>query len=263
MHLLLTNDDGFDAPGLGRLVEALTGLGELSVVAPDRERSAVSHSITLRDPIRAQPVPGPPGVSASWRVDGTPADCVRIALAGLLGSVPDLVLSGVNRGINVGVDVLYSGTVAGAREALIHGVGSLAVSAEGPDYDFDLAARVAADFARMHPQHPLPEGVMLNINVPCGLAPGEAKMRLVRQEGNLFEEKARVETGPDGGERIFRFNGEKRAGRLGEGTDCGAVQAGWISVSALGLSLNRTPADRRVVEMVRSHPLNAGGPGCP
>jgi 5'-nucleotidase len=165
LRLLLCNDDGFDAPGLAALADALEPLGEIWIAAPEHEQSARSHALTLREPLRAR-VTG----ERRWAVSGTPADCVYVALHHLLPAPPDLVVSGINHGANLGNDVHYSGTVAAAREACLHGMQAISVSqrrTEGaPTHDWETARHVAARVVREVARSPLPALVHLNVNVP-------------------------------------------------------------------------------------------------
>jgi 5'-nucleotidase len=166
MRLLLTNDDGISAPGLAALYEGVRGLGEITVVAPAFERSAVGHAITLSDPLRVSEHPWPDGVRA-WGVSGTPADCVKIAVGALLPERPDIVLSGVNDGANVGTNILYSGTVSAATEAVMLGMPAAAISLASRHSDnFRPAAAFARELAVLIHEQGLPPGVSLNANVP-------------------------------------------------------------------------------------------------
>src|SRR6187401_515783 len=168
--ILVTNDDGVHAPGIKALSSALAALGTVYVVAPDREVSACSQSLTLKHPLRAERV-----AENVFCVDGTPADCVNLALVKLLPRRPDLVVSGINRGANLGDDVFYSGTVGGAREGTFFGVPSLAISlAVRAEADFTEAAAFATRLARMVLEKGLPEQTLLNVNVPSGRPAGVA-----------------------------------------------------------------------------------------
>lgn len=153
MLILVTNDDGIHSPGIRVLADHLAPLGEVLVVAPDRERSAVGHSLTLQSPLRAEEIE-----SGRFAVDGTPTDCVHLGIHGLLERRPDLVVAGINRGSNLGEDITYSGTVSGAMEATLMGVPAFAVSLEGPSFQAaDFA--VAADFARRLARQVLERGL--------------------------------------------------------------------------------------------------------
>ncbi len=164
-RILVTNDDGYFSPGIDALAAALGALGEVTIVAPQTEASAVGHALTLRRPLRFVAIK--PGV---WAVDGTPTDCVNIALSQLYPDGVDLVVSGINKGLNVGDDVTYSGTVAGALEAALLGYPAMAVSLDypGEGADFRPAAAVAADLAAGLLASPLPVRSFLNVNVPDG-----------------------------------------------------------------------------------------------
>lgn len=163
--ILLTNDDGYFSPGLDALADALGGLGDVTVVAPTTEASAVGHALTLRRPLRVDKIKH--GVYA---VDGTPTDCVNVAIDKVLHERPDLVVSGINKGLNIGDDVTYSGTVAGALEGALLGYQAMAVSMQSPrgDWNFSKAAAVAAELAAAILAQPLPSRTFLNVNVPSG-----------------------------------------------------------------------------------------------
>ena len=163
--ILVTNDDGYRSEGIRSLAAALSPLGEVTIVAPIDEASAIGHALTLRRPLRLEHIE--PGV---YGVDGTPTDCVNIAITQVFKRLPDLVVSGINKGWNLGDDVTYSGTVAGAMEGALLGVQSLAVSLRQTrgDYDFTYAARTAAALAEALLQRPLPARTFLNVNVPKG-----------------------------------------------------------------------------------------------
>jgi 5'-nucleotidase len=169
--LLVTNDDGYFSPGIQALAAALADLGRVVVVAPKTEASAVGHALTLRRPLRLEQIN-----DEVFAVDGTPTDCVNIALTQVLDVPPDIVVSGINRGLNIGDDVTYSGTVAGALEGALLGYPAMAVSLQvfrdGGDEDFGPAARIAASFARRLLERPLPSRTFLNINVPRGVIRG-------------------------------------------------------------------------------------------
>jgi len=165
LRILVTNDDGFRSAGIHALAGALRELGEVTIVAPTTEASAIGHALTLRRPLRLEMID--PRVYA---VDGTPTDCVNVAIAHVFNALPDLVVSGINKGWNLGDDVTYSGTVAGALEGALLGVPSIGVSLRQTrgDYDFQYAARAAAVMAEAILRQPLPARTFLNINVPKG-----------------------------------------------------------------------------------------------
>src|SRR4051794_19417883 len=168
-QILETNDDGYRATGIRRLGEALRPLGDVTIVAPFEEASAIGHALTLRRPLRLENIS-----EGIYAVDGTPTDCVNIAVTQIFKGLPDLVVSGINKGWNLGDDVTYSGTVAGALEAALLGVSGIAVSQRMTrgEYDFGPAAEVAATMAETILRRPLPPRVLLNINVPGGRPKG-------------------------------------------------------------------------------------------
>ena len=162
MHILISNDDGYSAKGLAALNEAMIQVAETTVVAPERNRSGASNSLTLTRPLRVAEAPN------GFRfVDGTPTDCVHVALTGLLDAEPDMVCSGINHGANLGDDVLYSGTVAAAMEGRHLGLPAIAISLAGSDLsNFDSAGAVALGLVKRLQSHPLPKDTILNVNVP-------------------------------------------------------------------------------------------------
>ncbi len=166
MNILLTNDDGIFAPGLLALYRRLSGRHTVTVVAPDRERSAVGHGITLHEPLRAAPIPMP-GNGRGYAVNGTPADCIKLSVLEILSTPPDVVISGINPGANIGVNTHYSGTVAAAREAALLSLMSIAVSINSfkPEH-YEGAAEFTENFAMKILSEGLPEGVFLNVNIP-------------------------------------------------------------------------------------------------
>ena len=162
MRILVTNDDGIHSPGLTALAKALSRVGEVWVVAPDRERTAVAHSVTLHKPLRVQQLG-----TRIYAVNGTPVDCVNLAVLNVLPAPPDLLVSGINKGVNLGDDVLYSGTVSAAMEGTILGVPSMAVSQEGQKhFYFDAGARYAVRIARLILKEGLPDETLVNLNIP-------------------------------------------------------------------------------------------------
>jgi 5'-nucleotidase len=169
MLVFLTNDDGIYASGLRRLKVELEKIADVYVIAPDRERSASSHSVTMHKPLRVQPVNFEKAQANSWAASGTPADCVKLALEIFLDHPPDLLVSGINRGANLGTDVFYCGTVSAAIEGLIHGIPSLAISVTAVE-DEKVNYRYAADFAKRLCQkifcNRLPFDTLLNVNIP-------------------------------------------------------------------------------------------------
>jgi 5'-nucleotidase len=231
LRILVTNDDGIHSPGILALAEKVSGLGEVVVVAPDRERSAVGHSLTLHSPLRAEEIR-----PRFFAVDGTPTDCVNLAIHGLLKQRPDLVVAGVNKGANLGDDLTYSGTVSAAMEAAIMGLPAIAVSLAAETFParlFDYPAEIAARLASMVLAKGLPPDTFLNVNVPSEGAKG---VRLTRQGKRIYGDLV-VEKRDPRGRKYYWIGG----GELGfediEGTDFNAVQNGFISVTPLHFDL--------------------------
>ena len=237
--ILLANDDGIDAAGLLALASALDGLGEIVVVAPFEEQSAVGHSITIRDPMRVHPWPfeGASGPLWARAVTGTPADCVKIACQRLLPRHPDLVVSGINHGPNTAVNVIYSGTVSAATEACILGIPSIAVShADWRPVDFEAAGVAARQIAERVLADGLPPGVLLNVNVPGGPPEAIAGTRVTRQAKARWEEE--FEERRDPMDRPYYWLGGRFID-LDEGvdTDLHAIREGYVSVTPLQIDL--------------------------
>ncbi|NLO74042.1 MAG: 5'/3'-nucleotidase SurE [candidate division WS1 bacterium] len=234
MNILITNDDGIFAPGLRALVDAVKSLGTVRVVAPDREQSASGHSITLHKPLRMDAVKLD-GVEA-YSSNGTPADCVILGCL-TAESPPDLVLSGINRGANLGEEVLYSGTVSAAMEAAIQGLKSVALSvASYTTDDFRAAARVGARLVEVVPEIELPGDCFLNVNVPPVLW-GDIQGVVVTRLGKR-EYINRVDRREDPrGRAYYWFSGSPRESSSGEGTDIGAVAENKISITPVHFDL--------------------------
>lgn len=234
MNILLTNDDGIYAPGLKALYRELKLLGDVRVVAPESEQSAVGHAISLATPLRVKEVALDGGVQG-WAVSGTPADCVKIALAELLSEPPDLVVSGINLGPNVGINVLYSGTVSAATEASILGVKGVALSLNSydPDADFAAAANLARQvLAKITGWQGWSNGICLNVNLPA-LPPDRVKgIRITRQDtGPLVEH---FERRVDPRKHVYYWLAEINERReLDPLTDYGALAAGYISITPI------------------------------
>lgn len=246
MRILLTNDDGVASPGLHALAEALSAEHETVVVAPESERSATGHAITLHKPLRARTISTyPPGVAA-WATNGTPADCVILGVLELLDERPDVVVSGINVGANLGRDLTYSGTVSGAMEAAILGIPSVAVSVAAFEHvRFDVAVRFVARLVRMFADHPLPADALLNVNVPNLPAPELKGVMLTRQSTRRYLSSLERRTDPRG--RVYYWLTGGRAPALDEeGTDAWALAAGYISVTPVHLNMTD---DRLLREM--------------
>jgi 5'-nucleotidase len=237
MHLLCTNDDGILAYGLECLVQAASSLGDVTVVAPDREQSATSHSLTLHHPVRAVR-----RGEQRYQVDGTPTDCVMLAVEALMAHRPDFVLSGVNHGHNMGEDVLYSGTVAAAMEGVALGIPAIAISFAGGDIQADpalLSEQVGTLSRLLRHLTSLPQitrDTLLNVNLPA-LAPNEIKgVRLTRLGRRVYSDSLMKMHDPRGRE-IYWIGGGSAAWSGAENSDFRAVDEGYISVTPLSLDL--------------------------
>lgn len=233
MHIMVTNDDGIGAAGIKALAEALSELGQVTVVAPDRERSAAGHSLTLHSPLRVFELR-----SGWYAVDGTPTDCVNMGIHSLLRTPPDLVVSGINHGSNMGDDITYSGTVAAAMEANLMGIPALAVSLAtfGPTDCFPDAARVAVQVVREMVHQGLPADTFLNLNVPNLPFDQISPVRITRQGKRSFVGKIVDKTDPRG-RKYFWIGSEEPSFVDDEGTDFNAVGNGHASLTPLHLDL--------------------------
>jgi 5'-nucleotidase len=196
MKVLLTNDDGIHAEGLWALFRAFSPRHEATVIAPERERSAVGHGITLHKPLRSTQVAfdgGPPG----YAISGTPVDCIKLGLLEIMAQPPDVVVAGINPGANVGININYSGTVCAAKEAAVYGVPAIAVSMPGPaPSHYGTAAAFCLQLAETVRQRGLPRGIFLNVNVPDRPTSEIAGVRISRQGTKLFSEYVEKRTDP-------------------------------------------------------------------
>jgi len=232
MRILLSNDDGYFAPGLARLAEELAGVAEITVVAPERERSGASNSLTLDRPLTVKR-----SANGFLFVNGTPTDCVHLAVSGLLDHLPDMVVSGINLGANMGDDTIYSGTVAAATEGYLLGVPSLAVSlASKAGKHFDTAARVTLEMVERLRRVPISGPVLLNLNVPdlpydelCGLE--------ITRLGKRHKAEPVIKELSPRKEIIYWVGPAGAAQDAGEGTDFNAIAAQRVSVTPLQVDL--------------------------
>ncbi|WP_374089890.1 5'/3'-nucleotidase SurE [Methylomicrobium lacus] len=233
MHILLSNDDGYLAEGLAALAAALRPYADISVVAPDRNRSAASNSLTLDLPLRAHVAD-----NGFIKVDGTPTDCVHLAITGLLEPEPDMVIAGINHGANMGDDVLYSGTVAAATEGRFLGLPAVAISLvcnEEPKH-FATAAEVAVVLLKRLLAKPLPQDTLLNVNVPD--VPLEAlKGYRATRLGQRHKSEPVIKQSDPRGRAIYWVGPPGAEQDAGPGTDFDAVSAGYVSVTPLQLDL--------------------------
>ncbi len=231
-YLLVTNDDGVYAPGIRALHDAVRHLGKAVIIAPERDKSAVSHSLTMNRPLHVRKLE--PDV---YTLDGTPTDCVTIGMNKVLPVKPDLLVSGINPGPNLGDDISYSGTVSAAIEGTMYGIPSLAFSLAGePPYDFETAAGVAWKLASMAMQFGLPENTLLNINIPQ-LKPEEIRGIRFTRQGRRIYKNAIQETYDPWGRKHYWIGGGTVHWSGGEETDDQALQEGFISVTPIQLDL--------------------------
>lgn len=234
MHILISNDDGYLATGLCVLAESLAKYAKISVVAPDKNRSAASNSLTLEMPLRAQS-----SENGFIRVDGTPTDCVHLAITGLLENEPDMVFAGINHGSNLGDDVLYSGTVAAATEGRFLGLPAVAISlASNEPKHFETAAQVAAYLLKKIISHPLPEDTLLNVNVP-DLPYAELQGYQSTRLGQRHKSEPVIKSADPRGRTIYWVGPPGSEQDAGEGTDFYAINKGYVSITPLQLDLTR------------------------
>ena len=232
MRILLSNDDGYFAPGLAALAQALAPLADITVVAPERDRSGASNSLTLDRPLMLRQAPG-----GFYYVNGTPTDCVHLAVTGMLDDIPDMVISGINHGANMGDDTIYSGTVAAATEGYLLGIPSIAVSLASHDAQhFDTAARVVVQLAQRIQAQPPTEPMLLNVNVP-DRAWGELKGQRVTRLGKRHKAESVVKTTNPRGQTVYWVGAAGAAQDAGEGTDFHAVSNGFVSITPLQMDL--------------------------
>ncbi|MCK5146783.1 5'/3'-nucleotidase SurE [bacterium] len=237
-YILLVNDDGIHAPGLAALVSGLANMGELVVVAPSSEMSAVGHGITLSHPLRVKSVDIFSPVKA-FAVTGTPADCIKIACNSLLDRRPDIIVSGINSGSNTGINAIYSGTVAAAAEGAIMGIPSCAVSLTSfSNHDFRPAARWTYNFVSRILECPLPKGVFLNINIPAVPEEQINGFKLCRQGQSEYKESYEHRIDPHGGS-YYWLSGQRIEREIDIDIDEGAIQSNYVAVTPLHVDLTQ------------------------
>ncbi len=248
MRVLVSNDDGVDAPGIRHLAQALREAGhEVTVVAPDRDRSGASNSLTLDQPLRAKSLG-----DAVWSIAGTPTDCVHLALSGMLKVDPHIVLSGINNSSNLGDDVIYSGTVAAAMEGRCLGLPAIAVSLVTVDHKarfFETAARAAIEITARLITDPLPADTILNVNVP-DLPWDELKGFEVTRLGHRHRAEPCIAQDDPRGRPIWWIGPPGAAQDAGPGTDFHAVRTGFISITPIHVDLTRYQALETVASWV-------------
>jgi 5'-nucleotidase len=268
VRILISNDDGVFAPGLGTLARALaaTGEHEVYVVAPDRQRSATGHSVTLHKPLRVEAVDlavnHGSGIKAAWSTTGTPSDCVKLAVKQLLPQPPDVIISGINSGPNLGSDVLYSGTVAAAMEGAFSGFPSIAVSAQkNNQLAFNLAAEFIIDFLRVLPKAPMPNRGLFNVNVPACPIEQLKGVRVTelgkRQYKDIFERRH----DPNGRDYYWLSGCAIEEGES-ELSDVWALANGYITISPVSFNMTDQNTLAKLNEMMTvnefSHHVRSG-----
>jgi 5'-nucleotidase len=246
MKILVSNDDGYLATGINVLTDALSEIADVVVVAPDRNRSAASSSLTLHDPLRVSRI-----AENRYRVNGTPSDCVHLALTGFLDDEPDLVVSGINHGANLGDDVIYSGTVAAALEGRFLGFPTIAVSLVGHRLKhFDTAARVATELVQRLERDPLPSEFIFNVNVP-DRPYAEITDLTVARLGFRHKSEPVVKSEDPHGRTIYWVGPAGPGQDAGEGTDFHALDAGAVAITPLKVDLTRHEALPQVADWLR------------
>jgi 5'-nucleotidase len=236
MHILVSNDDGIDAPGIFALVQELRKVATVSVVAPDRQQSAVGHAITMNYPLRAVPFQKN-GDFFGYAVDGTPADAVKLGVKCLVKEKIDLLISGINHGANTAINILYSGTVSAATEGTILGLPSIAVSVTTHgEVDFGPAARFAARLALLVAKEGLPAGTTLNVNVPAVPEPEIRGVRMTHQGGSTWDDTFDVRRDPANRE-YFWLTGRMKVTDTDPETDQVAISEGYVSITPIQYNL--------------------------
>lgn len=256
LHILITNDDGIHAPGIKYLWKALQSFADLTVIAPAGEQSSVGLSTTLRVPLMIEKINWDSDHQAIWSVSGTPADCVKIGLNAILTKRPDLVVSGINRGGNLGRNVLYSGTVAAAIESVMQGIPAIAFSCK--DYhtqpDYQTAGNYIPAILQYALNHPLPEGTLLNVNFPEKSLGKYKGFKMATQGHDLWAEKPDKRTHPAEGHSYYWLGSQLRQGISIEGSDDELIKQGYITAVPVHVG-NLT--DKHHLETSRHHFENA------
>lgn len=235
MRILLSNDDGYFAPGLAALHDALAGLGEIVVVAPEQNRSGASNSLTLDRPLFLKKA-----ASGFYFVNGTPTDCVHLAVTGMLEGLPDIIVSGINNGANMGDDTIYSGTVAAATEGFLLGIPSIAISMtsfEGVNYE--TAGRVARELVERYVNDPIKQPVLLNVNVP-DIPYSSLQGVEVTRLGRRHKAEPVVKMSSPRNETVYWVGAAGAAADAGPGTDFNAIEQNRVSITPLQIDLTHT-----------------------
>ena len=247
MRILVSNDDGYLAPGLACLARALSTIAHVDVVAPDRDRSGASNSLTLDRPLRARRAE-----NGFIYVDGTPTDCVHLAITGLMEHVPDMVISGINRGANLGDDVVYSGTVAAAVEGRFLGAPAIAVSLAGQKGEyFETAANVVVRLVHKLRQEPLPADTILNVNVP-DLPPDQLRGFEATRLGHRHKAEAVIPATDPRGNPVYWVGASGPEADAGPGTDFDAIRRCFVAITPLQVDLTRYTALEQVSSWLKT-----------
>jgi 5'-nucleotidase len=234
MRILLSNDDGYFAPGLNALYQALLPFAELTVVAPERNRSGASNSLTLDRPLTVRQAH-----NGFFYINGTPTDCVHLAVTGLLDFMPDMVISGINDGANMGDDTIYSGTVAAATEGYLLDIPSIAVSmSQHGAKHFETAAQAVVELVKRFQQQPYPSAVCINLNVP-DVPQNQIKGMQVTRLGRRHKAEAVIRATTPRGETVYWVGAAGAAQDAGEGTDFYAVENRYVSLTPLQVDLTK------------------------
>jgi 5'/3'-nucleotidase len=244
-NILITNDDGIHAPGLRALVEGLKGLGTITVVAPSRERSAAAQSLTLRQPIYCDQI-----AEREYAIEGTPADAMILAFHKLLKEKPDVVVSGINRGGNLGENIFYSGTVGAAMEAAINRAPAIAVSVayRGREFDFGRAAQFTRSLVPLVLGEGLPNGVMLNVNVPQDWS---GEVRITRQSSKITRNMLQPGTDPRG-RHYYWLSEQQFTEGIDPDTDHAAIRDGAVSITPLEVDHTHSPSVEHLAHWAKS-----------
>jgi 5'-nucleotidase len=248
MRILLSNDDGYFAPGIAVLAEALSRCADITVVAPERDRSGASNSLTLDRPLSLHRA-----TNGFYYVNGTPTDCVHMAVTGLFDALPDMVISGINSGSNMGDDTIYSGTVAAATEGFLLGIPSIAVSLAGTkQVHYQTAAWVVMQLVERFGSEPLPAPVLLNVNVP-DIAADAIKGFETTRLGKRHKAEPVIKTTSPRGDTVYWVGAAGAAQDAGPGTDFHAVEQGKVSVTPLQMDLTNYAQLSLVKDWVKFH----------
>ncbi len=246
MRILLSNDDGYFAPGLQMLAKSLAALGEITVVAPEQNRSGASNSLTLDRPLMLKQAD-----SGFYFVNGTPTDCVHLAVTGMMGTLPDIIVSGINHGANMGDDTIYSGTVAAATEGFLLGIPSIAISlASFEGRNFATAGFYAAELVARFIRNPIQEPTLLNVNVP-DLPLDRIKGIEVTRLGRRHKAEPVVKMQSPRHETVYWVGAAGAAADAGPGTDFNAVERGYVSVTPLQIDLTHTGQLNKISDWIR------------